>query len=752
MHWFWVTRSAALLLLSATIAALPLGPYALPTQSNISEQPDIHDDSTVTDWPLHLSEEPLQAGHYIPDTYSTDLLTATQDSYHSSTESSTVLLPVVHVPDVADKEMEDSPVTAITESNISTYLHSGTEEVELLGGATPFVFHTRSSSNSTKPSESQVLLYPTVTEEHVFTSVSSADSSQFLGKQSIVSDDEENVPVMKSALISEIGNENQNFFGVEETTVSINGVPKYSTAEDNSSMLITSKDLKNVTQSVFNSSESFLLDNVNISLDPMIDNLNSFNHNINKPLVNTPRLITRDVRNSSELSINTSSPVSILTSHELDQDVPDHTSLPSSLLTQLKPLTLRTGKSAGYFHPQHHPLVLTTISSSKDGPDAFPFPHSSNISDVMQGYKQGPKSSDDLINSRYVEAIVKDSEVPEDEKSDSRVIWISRTPVSDITPEHGKMISEVESKPDSIGMSHFEDVEMADSPYNPPESSTFIGSRPQTAGDGVSKPPPTSSHEFVVPINRTVDGSEDNPSNSDHFSLGPNVTGQGKERVKVTPQLMNSSKVMGTASHSVLQSDNRTKSGHIAPIDSENGDGNTSVGSSTDDANSTTIIGEAGSLSADTRSSVLPLPTRAPGLKQVGNVTAAKDDEDNETNIVTILSTIVPVSKGRVASAADESHHELDAASITGISLGILVFAGLVGAVSFVLYRRRFLNKPQTLNDKCSNPDSSGYIDDSTLRENSEEMYSLDNDSFLNSLEAMTIQNYWTDNVKHTKL
>jgi hypothetical protein len=38
------------------------------------------------------------------------------------------------------------------------------------------------------------------------------------------------------------------------------------------------------------------------------------------------------------------------------------------------------------------------------------------------------------------------------------------------------------------------------------------------------------------------------------------------------------------------------------------------------------------------------------------------------------------------------------------------------------------------------------------LQENSEEMYSLDNDSFLNSLEAMTIQNYWTDNVKHTKL
>lgn len=38
------------------------------------------------------------------------------------------------------------------------------------------------------------------------------------------------------------------------------------------------------------------------------------------------------------------------------------------------------------------------------------------------------------------------------------------------------------------------------------------------------------------------------------------------------------------------------------------------------------------------------------------------------------------------------------------------------------------------------------------LQENSEEMYSLDNDSFLNSLEAMTIQNYWADSIRHTKL
>ena len=34
----------------------------------------------------------------------------------------------------------------------------------------------------------------------------------------------------------------------------------------------------------------------------------------------------------------------------------------------------------------------------------------------------------------------------------------------------------------------------------------------------------------------------------------------------------------------------------------------------------------------------------------------------------------------------------------------------------------------------------------------SEDLYNLDNDSFLNSLEAMAIPEYWTDSVRHTKL
>ncbi|XP_017494490.1 PREDICTED: uncharacterized protein LOC108382627 isoform X2 [Rhagoletis zephyria] len=91
-----------------------------------------------------------------------------------------------------------------------------------------------------------------------------------------------------------------------------------------------------------------------------------------------------------------------------------------------------------------------------------------------------------------------------------------------------------------------------------------------------------------------------------------------------------------------------------------------------------------------------------------------------------------------------------DAGAISAICFTIFGICCTVGTIGIVLYRRRYLNKPQAL----SEPDSSVYIDDSTMRvsDNSDEMYSLDNDSFLNSLEAMTIQNYWTDTVKHTKL
>ncbi|XP_055600815.1 uncharacterized protein LOC129749763 [Uranotaenia lowii] len=98
---------------------------------------------------------------------------------------------------------------------------------------------------------------------------------------------------------------------------------------------------------------------------------------------------------------------------------------------------------------------------------------------------------------------------------------------------------------------------------------------------------------------------------------------------------------------------------------------------------------------------------------------------------------------------SSRSAQRLNVGAISGICLASLGLLSGISAALIILYRRYlYLNKPQTL----SEPDSSGYIDDSTIRDNSDEMYSLDNDSFLNSLEAMTIQNYWTDNVKHTKL
>ncbi|XP_060537408.1 uncharacterized protein LOC132708823 [Cylas formicarius] len=100
----------------------------------------------------------------------------------------------------------------------------------------------------------------------------------------------------------------------------------------------------------------------------------------------------------------------------------------------------------------------------------------------------------------------------------------------------------------------------------------------------------------------------------------------------------------------------------------------------------------------------------------------------------------------------EKTNGNLSAAGITGITLGCIIVVGVVCVVTFFVYRTHGFNRPQVLNDRCSNPDSSGYIDDASVRDNSEEMYSLDNDSFLNSLEAMTIQNYWTDTVKHTKL
>lgn len=70
----------------------------------------------------------------------------------------------------------------------------------------------------------------------------------------------------------------------------------------------------------------------------------------------------------------------------------------------------------------------------------------------------------------------------------------------------------------------------------------------------------------------------------------------------------------------------------------------------------------------------------------------------------------------RVASNSSKLSDNLSAAGITGITLGCVSIVGIILALSFILYRNRSFNRPQVLNDHCSNLDSSGYIDDTSVR------------------------------------
>lgn len=82
----------------------------------------------------------------------------------------------------------------------------------------------------------------------------------------------------------------------------------------------------------------------------------------------------------------------------------------------------------------------------------------------------------------------------------------------------------------------------------------------------------------------------------------------------------------------------------------------------------------------------------------------------------TFLQTRIPPYIESSRRIIDQDEGGMDTGAIAGISFAALVLVALAGSTAFVLYRRRYLNKPQTLNDKCSNPDSSGYLDDSTVR------------------------------------
>ncbi|XP_064480252.1 uncharacterized protein LOC135393863 isoform X2 [Ornithodoros turicata] len=124
----------------------------------------------------------------------------------------------------------------------------------------------------------------------------------------------------------------------------------------------------------------------------------------------------------------------------------------------------------------------------------------------------------------------------------------------------------------------------------------------------------------------------------------------------------------------------------------------------------------------------------------------------------TATQAVVPTEVRTVATPGGEKgrrNYALASGAVAGIVVGaISIVALLTGLATYIILRRPFV-KLLNGNDKSS-AENVAYIDDSFRggymnthvelpKESSEEMTSLDNDSFLNSLEAVTIQNYWAD-------
>lgn len=141
-----------------------------------------------------------------------------------------------------------------------------------------------------------------------------------------------------------------------------------------------------------------------------------------------------------------------------------------------------------------------------------------------------------------------------------------------------------------------------------------------------------------------------------------------------------------------------------------------------------------------------------------------------EAKSTKVIGTIIedihgPFSDG-VSSVSTIGPDVLTGSGIVAIAMCIfLVLVTTAGASGYWWYRRRYLlNRPETLSERYAPSETGlgaaedifrvGYVHSPELprQDSSEEMYSLDNDSFLTSLEAMTIPTYWTETIKHTKL
>ena len=133
-------------------------------------------------------------------------------------------------------------------------------------------------------------------------------------------------------------------------------------------------------------------------------------------------------------------------------------------------------------------------------------------------------------------------------------------------------------------------------------------------------------------------------------------------------------------------------------------------------------------------------------LSRARNAFTSDFQRDREEDRSSEVGSDVLVEDDSINTESESSSPSVvDIAAITGSCLATVIIISTMASFGFIMYRykqtqinkqnmfsnstnftnlcfifcrrRRYLNPPQTLNsDKCSNPDSSGYIDDSTIR------------------------------------
>lgn len=97
--------------------------------------------------------------------------------------------------------------------------------------------------------------------------------------------------------------------------------------------------------------------------------------------------------------------------------------------------------------------------------------------------------------------------------------------------------------------------------------------------------------------------------------------------------------------------------------------------------------------------------------KVVNNISSRSTLQVNQLSQNTVNDDKLS-SEALFVTDEDNGGITMNAGVISAICVGVIGSLSAISIMFVYVYRRRFLNKPQTLNE----PDSSGYIDDSTIR------------------------------------